>query len=129
MSTRLRTKKLSPFQLGLHRFNPPPKASSYKRDDEVLHQRGKSLSVEQCIQTLKDKGMQNQFEVKISPEYLFSQKLNSLLFHGLYKAHLYPSNGTAGIIQNVYSIWKIKDHGYCDMTWKPNTIFNFDHQT
>jgi hypothetical protein len=83
VSARLGTEKLSPFQLGLHHFNPPPKASSYKRDNEVLHQRGKSLGVEQCVQTLKDKGMQTQCEVKISPEYLFSQKLNSLLFHGL----------------------------------------------
>jgi hypothetical protein len=53
------------------------------RFQEVLHQRRKSLGVEQCVQTLKDKGMQTQCEVKISPEYLCSQKLNSLLFHGL----------------------------------------------
>jgi hypothetical protein len=83
MSTRLRTKKLSPFQLGLHHFNPPPKEISYKRDNEVLRQTGKSLGVEQCVQTLKDKGMQTQCEVKISLEYLFSPNLNSLLFHGL----------------------------------------------
>jgi hypothetical protein len=88
MSARLETEKLSPFQLGLHHFNPAPKESSYKRDNEVLHQRGKSLGDEQCVQTLKDKGMQTQCEVKISPEYLFSQKLNSLLFHGLDMAHL-----------------------------------------
>ena len=30
------TEKLSPFQLGLHHFNPPPKASSCKGDKEVL---------------------------------------------------------------------------------------------
>jgi hypothetical protein len=58
VSTSLRTEKLIPFQLGLHHFNPPPKASSYKRDNEVLHQRGKRLGDEQCVQTLKDKGMQ-----------------------------------------------------------------------
>jgi hypothetical protein len=83
MSERLEIKKQSSFQLGLHHFNPPPKASSYKRDNEVLHQRGKSLGDEQCFQTLKDKGIQTQCEVKISPEYLCSQNLISLLFHGL----------------------------------------------
>jgi hypothetical protein len=75
--------KLSLFQLGLHHFNPPPKASSYKGENEVPHQRSKILGDEQCFQTLKDKGMQTQCEVKISPEYLFSQNLNSLSFHGL----------------------------------------------
>ena len=59
----LRTKKLSPFQLVLHHFNPPPKARSYKRDNEVLYQRGKSLGVEQCVHNLKEKGMQTQYEV------------------------------------------------------------------
>jgi hypothetical protein len=67
----------------LSHFNPPPKASSYQRDNEVLHQRGKSLGAEQCVQNFKDKGMQTQCEMKISPKYLFSQKLNSLLLHGL----------------------------------------------
>jgi hypothetical protein len=43
--------------LGLHHFNSPPKAGSYKRENEVLHQRGKSLGVEKCIQNLKEKGM------------------------------------------------------------------------
>jgi len=69
--------------MGLHHFNPPPKASSYKGDNEVLHQRRKSLGVEQCVHTFKNKGMQTQCEVKISPEYVCSQKLNYLLFHGL----------------------------------------------
>jgi hypothetical protein len=32
------TKKLSSFQLGLHHFNPPPKARSYKGEKEFLHQ-------------------------------------------------------------------------------------------
>jgi hypothetical protein len=47
----LRIEKLSPFQLGLHQFNPPPKESSYKRDNEVLQQIGKILGVEQCVHT------------------------------------------------------------------------------
>jgi hypothetical protein len=49
--------------MGLHHFNPPPKESSYTRDNQVLHQRGKSLGVEKCVYTLKDKGMQTQYEV------------------------------------------------------------------
>jgi hypothetical protein len=108
VSARLGTEKLSPFQLGLHHFNPPPKASSYKSDNEVLHQRGKILGDEQCVQTVKDKGMQTQCEVKIYPKYFCSQKLNSLLFHGLDMAHLYPSNGIEGPSQNVSSTWKVK---------------------
>jgi hypothetical protein len=63
MSARLGTNKLSPFPSGLHHFNIPPKAGSYKRENEVLHQRGKSLRDEQCVYTLKDKGMQAQYEV------------------------------------------------------------------
>jgi hypothetical protein len=38
--------KLSPFQLGLHHFNPPPKEISYKRDNEVLYQIGKISGAE-----------------------------------------------------------------------------------
>jgi hypothetical protein len=30
---------------------PPPKESSYKRGNEVLHQIGKRLGDEQCVQT------------------------------------------------------------------------------
>ena len=45
------TEKLSPFHLGLHHFNPPPKEISYKRDNEVLSQVGKILGVEQCVHT------------------------------------------------------------------------------
>jgi hypothetical protein len=63
-------------------FGPPPKASSYKRGNEVLHQRGKSFGAKHSVQNLNGKGMQTQCEVKISPEYLFSQNLNSLPFHG-----------------------------------------------
>jgi hypothetical protein len=69
--------------MGLHHFNPPPNAISYKRDNEVLHQRGKSLGDKQCVHTFKDKGTQTQCEVKISQEYILSQKLNSLLLPGL----------------------------------------------
>jgi hypothetical protein len=83
VSARLKTKKISPFQQDLHHFNPPPKARSYKGDNEFLHQIKKILGDEQCVQTLKDKGVQTQCEVKIYPEYIFSQKFNSLLFHGL----------------------------------------------
>jgi hypothetical protein len=60
----------------------------------------------------------------------FLSKLNSSpLIHDLDMAHLYSSNGTEGLIQNVSSLWKVKDHGYCDVTWKPNTIFNFEYKT
>jgi hypothetical protein len=38
VSARFRIKKLSSLQLGLHHFNPPPKPSSCKGDNEVLHQ-------------------------------------------------------------------------------------------
>jgi hypothetical protein len=38
VSARFGTEKLRSFQLGLHHFNPPPKASSYKGDNELLHQ-------------------------------------------------------------------------------------------
>ena len=62
MSAWFGTEKLSSFQLGLRHFNPPPKARSYKKDNEVIHQRGKSLGDKQCVQTLKEKGMQTQYE-------------------------------------------------------------------
>jgi hypothetical protein len=73
--------------------------------------------------------MQTQCEVKISLEYLFSQKLNSLFFHGLDMDQFIASNGTEGKIRNISSIWKVKDHGSHDLTWKLDTIFNFKHQT
>jgi hypothetical protein len=44
-------------------------------------------------------------------------------------AHLYPSSGTKGPIQNVSGIWKVKDRGYHEVTWKPDIIFNFGHKT
>jgi hypothetical protein len=34
---------------GLQQFNPPPKERSYKRDNEVLNQIGRSLGAEQCV--------------------------------------------------------------------------------
>jgi hypothetical protein len=77
MSAQFRTEKLSPFQLGLHHFNPPPKARSYKRDNEVLNQVGKRLGVEQCVQTYKEKGMQTQYEVNNFSRVTFLSKLNS----------------------------------------------------
>jgi hypothetical protein len=43
--------------------------------------------------------------------------------------NLLHSNGTKGTSQKVSSIWKVKDHGSHDMTWKPNKFFNFEHQT
>jgi hypothetical protein len=71
------TEKLSPFQLGIHHFNPPLKTNSHKRDNEVLHQRGKSLGDEQCIHTLKDKGMQTQYEVNNFSRVTFLSKVES----------------------------------------------------
>jgi hypothetical protein len=125
MSACLGTEKLSSFQLGLHHFNPPPKEISYKRDNEVLHQRGKSLGVEQCVQIQKKKGMQTQYEVNnFSRVTLLSQvEFFVFSFHRLDMAHLNPSNGTKGPSRNVSSIWKVKDHGSRDVTWKPDTIF------
>ena len=58
-------------------YGPPPKASSYMRDNEVLNQQGKSLGVEQCVHTLKDKGMQTQYEVNDFSRETFISKLNS----------------------------------------------------
>jgi hypothetical protein len=68
--------------------------------------------------------MQTQYEVNNFSRVTLLSKLNSSpLLHSLDKAHLYPSNGTEGPSQNVSSIWKVKDHGSCDVTWKPDTIF------
>jgi hypothetical protein len=46
VSAWFRNEKLNPFELGLHHFNPPPKTNSYKRNNEVLNQVGKSLGDE-----------------------------------------------------------------------------------
>jgi hypothetical protein len=68
--------------------------------------------------------MQTQYEVNNFSIVNFLSKLNSSpLFHGLYMAHLYPSSGTEGLSRNISSIWKVKDHGSHDVTWKPDTIF------
>jgi hypothetical protein len=72
--------------------------------------------------------MQTQCEVKIFLEYLFSQKLNSLLSMAWIWLNLYHSNGTKGLSHNLSNIWKVKDHGSCDVTWKPDKICNFEHQ-
>ena len=70
--------------------------------------------------------MQTQYEVNNFSRLNFLSKLNySPLFHNLDMAHLYPSNGIEGLSQNVSSIWKVKDHGSRDMTWKPDAIFYF----
>jgi hypothetical protein len=75
--------------LGLHHFNPPPKTRSYKRVSESLHQRGKSLGVEQCVLSLKDKGMQTQYEVNNFSRVTFLSKVEFFsLFHSLDMAHL-----------------------------------------
>jgi hypothetical protein len=74
--------------------------------------------------------MQTQYEVNNFSRVTFLSKLNYYpLFHSLDMAHLYPSNGIEGTSWNVSSIWKVRDHGSHDVTWKPNTIFNFGHKT
>jgi hypothetical protein len=73
--------------------------------------------------------MQTQYEVNnFSRVTLVSNLNSSRLLHILDMAHLYPSNGTEGLSQNVSNIWKVKDHGSHDVTWKPDTIFNFGHK-
>jgi hypothetical protein len=68
--------------------------------------------------------MHTQYEVNNFSIVTFLSKLNYLsVFHNLDMSHLYPSNGTKMMIQNVSSIWKVKDHGYRNMTWKPDTFF------
>jgi hypothetical protein len=74
--------------------------------------------------------MQTQYEVNDFSRVTFLSKLNfSPFFYSLDMAHLSPSNGTEGSSRNVSSIWKVKDHGSHDVTWKPDTIFNFWHTT
>jgi hypothetical protein len=72
--------------MGLHEFNPPPNASSYKRDNEVLHQRGKSLGVEQCVQDLKYKGMKTHHEVNNFSRVTFLSKFH---FFSLYMVFIW----------------------------------------
>jgi hypothetical protein len=63
--------------------------------------------------------MQTQYEVNNLARVIFLSKLNySPPLHSLDMAHLYPSNGTEGSSQNVASIWKVKDHGSCDVFGK-----------
>jgi hypothetical protein len=74
--------------------------------------------------------MQTQYEVNNFSRAIFLSNVESFsVFHSLDMAHLYPSNGTEGLSQGVSSIWKVKDHGSRDVTWKPNTIFNFGNKT
>jgi hypothetical protein len=87
------------------------------------------LGVEQRVQNFKDKGMQTQYEVKFL-QSVFSLKVELLNYLKAWTwINLYPSNGTEGPSQSFSSIWKFKDHGSCDMAWKPSIIFNFEHQT
>jgi hypothetical protein len=68
--------------------------------------------------------MQTQYEVNNFSRVTLLSKLNSSpLFHSSDMAHLYPSSGTEGPSRNVSSIWKVKDHGSHDVTWKLDTIF------
>jgi hypothetical protein len=68
--------------------------------------------------------MHTQYQVNNFSRVIFLSKLNSSPpFHNLDMSHLYHSNGTEGPSQNVSSIWKVKDHGSHDMTWKPEIIF------
>jgi hypothetical protein len=68
--------------------------------------------------------MQTQYKVNNFSRVTLLSKLNSSPFlHSLDMAHLYPSHGTKGPSQNVSSLWKVKDRGSHDMTWKPDTIF------
>jgi hypothetical protein len=48
--------KVSPFQLGLHHFNPPLKEISYKRDNEVFHKRSKRLGLNNVFKISRIKG-------------------------------------------------------------------------
>jgi hypothetical protein len=74
--------------------------------------------------------MQTQYEVNNLSKVTFLSKLNSsLVFHNVDMAHLLPSNGTEGLIRNISIIWKVKDHGSRDVTWKTDTIFKFGHKT
>ena len=68
--------------------------------------------------------MKTQYEVNNFSRVTLLSNLNFYpLFHSLDMAHLYLSNATKGLFQNVFSIWKVKDHGSHDVTWKPDTIF------
>jgi hypothetical protein len=69
--------------------------------------------------------MQTQYEVNNFSRVTFLSMLNYYpLFHILDMTPLYPSSGTEGSIQNVSSIWNVKDHGSRDVTWKPDTAKN-----
>jgi hypothetical protein len=66
--------------------------------------------------------MQTQYKVSNFCSVTFLSNLNSSsLFHNMDMANLYPSNGTEGLIQKVSSIWKVKDHGSHNITWKLDT--------
>jgi hypothetical protein len=68
--------------------------------------------------------MQTQYEVNNLSKVTLLSKLNYFpLFHSSDMVHLYPSSGTEGPSQNISKIWKVKDHGSHNVTWKPDTIF------
>jgi hypothetical protein len=68
--------------------------------------------------------MQTQYEVNNFSRVNFLSKLEFFSFSIAWIWPIYsPSNGTEGQSQKVSSIWKVKDHGSYDVTWKPKTIF------
>jgi len=83
------------------------------------------LGAGQRVQTFKNKGMQTQYEVNFL-QSVFVLKVEFLLKDWIW-LNLYPLNGTKGLSWSISSIWKVKDHGYRDMAWKPDIIFNFEH--
>jgi hypothetical protein len=79
------------------------------------------LGVEQCVQTLKDKGMHTQYEVNNFSKVNFLSKFE---FFSSSMVWIWPIYSLLeGSIQNISNIWKVKDHGSRDVTWKPDTIF------
>jgi hypothetical protein len=79
------------------------------------------------VHTFKDKGMQNQYEVKFL-QSIFA--LNDMLpLKACMWLNLWPPNRIEGSKYIVSSIWKVKDHGSHDVGWKTQNVFNFEHKT
>jgi len=57
----------------------------------------------------------------------FLSKLNAFspFFHSLELCSYSLQNATEGLSQNVFNIWKAKDHRSLIVTWKPDFIFVF----
>jgi hypothetical protein len=73
--------------------------------------------------------MQTQYEVKFL-QSVFALKVELLNPSRLGYGSIYSLQmELKGRVQSVSSIWKVKDHGSRDMAWKPDIIFNFEHQT